>query len=162
MNYSEKKLILIKNGAVKQRQSMKKDIPELLELNIIEEITDLSKIKPGMIVRRISTAKNQQGQFTGFDDKEGLIIVNVIDLSSTDFQANAGIIRPSKDDRLFFYTTSFSKNRKSSEAMEVLTTWPLYRKNPEFHAPMEIFFRSIFSPDHILYLKKNVEKLGAL
>ena len=81
--------------------------------------------------------------------------MNVIDMSSTEFLAEAGIIRPSDDDRLFYYTSSFSKNRKSSDAMEILTTWPLYKKNPELQIPMESFFRSSFSPEHILYLKKN-------
>jgi hypothetical protein len=133
----------------------KKDITELLDSNSIEELKDYSRLSSGAVIRRISSAKDQQGRFNGFDDKGGLILINVIDMSSSDFTAEAGIVRPSKDDTIYCYTSSFSKNKKSSEAMEILSTWPLYKKNPELRIPMETFFRSTFSPEHILYLKKN-------
>lgn len=134
---------------------MNTEIAELLELNIIEEITDYSVLKPGKAIRRINDLKDQQGHFTGFDNTGGLILINVVDLSSSDFLTEAGVIRPSDGDRIFFYTTSFSKNKKSSDAMEILMTWPLYKKNPDLQSPMESFFTLSFSPDHILYLGKN-------
>jgi len=134
---------------------MNTDINELLSFNIIEELTDHNTLSSGKVVRRINSTKDQQGLFTGFDDNQGLILVNVIDLSSSAFLSEAGIVRPAKDDGLFYYTSSFSKNKKSSEAMEILTTWPLYKKNPDLQLPMESFFRTSFSPEHILYLKKT-------
>jgi len=134
---------------------MNTEINELLSFNIIEELTDFSRLATGKVVRRFNTTKDQQGQFAGFDDTNGLILVNVIDISSSGFLTEAGIVRPSKDDTLFCYTSSFSKNKRSSEAMEILTTWPLYKKNPGLQMPMESFFRSSYSPEHILYLKKN-------
>lgn len=133
----------------------KNDIIELLDNNIIEVLNDNNRLSSGKVIRRVSSTKNQQGQFAGFDNDGGLILINVIDMSSSDFTAEAGIIRPAKDDTLYCCTTSFSKNKKSAEAMEVLAAWPLYKKNPELHLPMETFFRSSFSPEYILYLKKN-------
>jgi len=134
---------------------MQTEINELLSFNIIEELTEQNKLTAGKVVRRINDVKDQQGQFTGFDDSEGLILVNVINVSSPDFLSEAGIVRPSEGDSMFYYTSTFSKNKKSSDAMEILSTWPLYIKNPALQLPMESFFRSAFSPDHILYLKKN-------
>jgi len=134
---------------------MKEDLTELLTLNIIKKLSDCNKLLSGQVVRRISSTKDQQGQFTGFDENGGLILANVIDMSSQNFVTGAGIIRPAEDDILYCYTSSFSKNRKSPHAMEILTTWPLYKKNPDLHIPMESFFRSAFSPDHILFLKKK-------
>ncbi len=134
---------------------MKEEISVLLNSNIIEVLTDSSKLISGIVLRRINSTKDQQGQFTGFDNTSGLILANVIDMSSSAFLAEGGIIRPSEEDDVFHYTTTFSKNKKSSEAMEVLTTWPLYKKNTELQSNMEKFFRSVFSPEHILYLKKN-------
>ncbi len=134
---------------------MKEEITELLNYKILEELTDLSSLTPGKIIRRINAAKDQQGQLTGFDNNGGLILSDVIDLTSSDFLAECGIIRPSVEDSLFYYTANFSKSKKSSEAMEILTTWAIYRKNIDLQMIMEKFFRAAFSPEHILYLKKN-------
>jgi len=134
---------------------IQQSINELLESNILEVITDFNNLTSGKVLRRINCSKNQQGQFTGFDDDSGLILINVIDMTSSDFVAEAGIVRPSNEDTLYCYTSSFSRNKKSSDAMEILTTWPLYKKNPELQTAMESFFRSVFTPEHILYMKKN-------
>lgn len=130
-------------------------ISELLDLDIIEELTDRDKLTPGKIVRRISLTKDQQGLFTGFDNNKGFILLNVIDMSSSDFLAEKGVIRPEKNDRIFCYRSSFLKNKKSSGAMEILYTWPLYMKNPEMQKQMDIFFISVFTPEYILYLNKK-------
>lgn len=137
------------------KNNLKEEISELIDLVIIKDLTDIKTLAPGQVVRRINSTKDQQGQFTGFDDNNGLILIDVIDISSSEFLAEKGVIRAEKDDCLFFYTLSFGKNKKSSDAMEILNTWPLYIKNPDLHKPMETFFRSAFSPEYILYLKKK-------
>ncbi len=131
------------------------NIEELIQTEIIKEFSDSSMLKSGYIVRRINSSKDQQGLFTGLDDTGGLVIVNVIDMASNEFIADAGIIRPGKDDRMFHYTSTFAHHKKSAEAMEVLRSWPLYRKNPDLQSPMENFYRSVYSPEHILHLKKE-------
>ena len=136
-------------------EEIKNQITELLSFNIIRELKDHHSLSSGNVVRRINGSKDQQGQFTGFDDTKGIILVNVIDLYSPEFLTEAGIVRPDEGDHIFYYSESFSKNKKSSDAMEVLTTWPIYIKNPELQHPMEAFFRSAFSPEHIMYLKKK-------
>jgi len=134
---------------------MKKEIADLLDSNIIKKIENGSIPPEGSIIRRINSTKDQQGQFTGFDDNGGYILVNVVDMFNTAFTAEAGIIKPAGKDALFCYTSTFSGSRKKTAAMEILRTWPLYVKNPELHFPMEQFFRSSFSPEHILHMKKN-------
>lgn len=138
------------------KNNLKDEISELLNLAVIEELTDKDNLIPGKVVRRINRTKDQQGQFTGFDDEKGLIVTEVIDMSSSEFLAEKGVIRAEKDDDLFYYTSSFGKSKKTSDAMEILSTWPLYKKNPDLQKPMENFFKSAFSPEHILYLKKKI------
>jgi len=134
---------------------MNKELTELLDLNLIRKLIDYNELSNGKVVRRINNNKDQQGQFTGIDDTGGLILVNVIEISSADFLTEAGVVRPSDEDTIYYYTTAFSKNKKSSDAMDVLITWPVYKKNTEHQTAMEHFFRSVFSPEHILYLKRN-------
>jgi len=136
-------------------RTMNLHIDDLLESNIIEAVKNPEMLSTGTVIRRISRDKDQQGRFTRFDENGGLVVVNVVDMSSSSFLTEAGIIRPSRKDKLFCYTTSFGKSMKSSEAMEILTSWPLYRKNTGLRISMEYFFVSSFTPEHILYLKKN-------
>lgn len=134
---------------------MNEEISILLNLNIIRKKFNNNELTKGMVVRRVNHTKDQQGRFSGFDDDNGLIFVNVVDILNSCFLAEAGIIKPSESDSLYYYTSSFSKNKKSSAALEILTAWPLYKKNPEIQIPMKEFFTSSFSPEHILYMEKN-------
>ncbi len=131
------------------------EISELLELGIIKELIGSETPARGQIVRRINRSKDQQGLFTGQDDSGGLILSDVFDISTMEFLAEQGVIRSEKGDRLFCYTSTFVKNKKSQDAYEILNTWPVYKKNPDLHKEMDSFFRSVFSPEHVLYLKKN-------
>ncbi len=90
-----------------------------------------------------------------YDEDGGLILINVIDLTGPGFAAEAGIMRPAEGDRIFIYNSNFSKNKKSRKAAELLLSWPLYVKNEELRQPMEEFFKSAFSPDHVLELYKT-------
>jgi hypothetical protein len=134
---------------------MKEEITKLLDSGIIKHIENGMEPAEGSIIRRVNETKDQQGQFTGFDGGGGFIIINVVDMINSAFLAEAGIIKATKEDTLFCYTTTFTKSAKKSAAREVLTTWPLYVKNPDLRFPMEQFFTSSFSPEHILYMKKN-------
>jgi hypothetical protein len=137
------------------------DVEKLLRLEILDEISDHENLSPGKVLRRICGGKDQQGLYTGMDDSSGLIVVNVVDMAAPSFLAEAGVIRPSEKDRLFRYTTTFRESGKAREAMEILRSWPLYIKNPAIQAPMEYFFSSSFTPEHILHLR-NEEMLDAV
>lgn len=134
---------------------MNNKISELLSLGLIRKIGKDAEPAPGCIIRRINSTKDQQGGFTGVDDNGGLILVNVIDNLNTCFLAEAGVIKPSGDDTLFCYTSTFPGNRKRPAAMELLRTWPLYIRNPGLHPAMEEFFTRSFCPEHILFMQKN-------
>lgn len=133
---------------------MNEEINWLLEKKLIKPAGSDEKIPSGSIVRRISSEKEQQGAFTGMDDSGGYILVNVIDIADSSYLADAGIIRPTCDDSLYCFTTGFGSSSSSSAAMEILESWSLYLKNPEFQRPMVEFMKTSFTPEYILYLKK--------
>ncbi len=134
---------------------MNEEIEYLLEKKLIKQIKPGEELTSRSILRRLSKGKEQQGGFTGFDDSGGYILVNVIDIAESSYLADAGIIRPTKDDSLFVFTTGFNTTANSAAAMDILASWSLYQKNPELQRPMTEFMKTSFTPEHILYLKKT-------
>lgn len=134
---------------------MNEEIDYLLEKKLIKQIESGEEIPARSILRRITKGKEQQGGFTGLDDSGGYILINVIDIAESSYLADAGIIRPTKDDSLFVFTTGFNATANSAAAMDILTSWSLYQKNPELQRPMAEFMKTSFTPEHILYLKKT-------
>ena len=121
----------------------------------IKPVLNTSEIKPGTIIRRVGSGKDQQGRFTGYDDSMGLIVVNVVDLSIPSYTAPAGIIRPAPDDMLYIYDDTFRNSKNSSKAFEILTEWPLYRKHIKLRLQIEEFVKTTYSPSQILDYKRN-------
>ena len=121
----------------------------------ITEVSNTAEIKPGSILRRVGKGKDQQGRFTGYDDKMGLIVVSVVDLSEPSYAAPAGIIRPVPEDKLYLYTDTFQNSKNSSEAFDILTKWPLYRKHTELQPQIEDFIKTTYSPSQILDFKEK-------
>ena len=90
-----------------------------MENKLLKQLTIKEEFQPGTIIRRINIDKDQQGCFIGYDG-ENLILINVINLLESKFEANEGILRPLKDDKLFYYTSSFEKNQVSTAAINVI------------------------------------------
>jgi hypothetical protein len=123
--------------------------------NYFSPVSNTAEIKPGTIIRRAGSGKDQQGRFTGYDDNMGLIVVSVVDLSIPSYAAPAGIIRPAPEDKLFIFNDTFRNSKDSSKAFEILTAWPLYRKHIELQPQIEDFIKTTYSPSQILDFKKN-------
>jgi hypothetical protein len=111
---------------------------------------DPDTIQPGQIIRRINSGKDHQGRFTGKDDNNGFILVNVIDLSAPSYAAPAGIIRHSPGDIFYFSTETFQNSLKTGEAMDIITRWPLYSRHPELQSQIIDFARTSYSPAQIV------------
>jgi len=135
--------------------NMHDEINWLLENKLVEITSHGESIPQKSILRRINKEKIQQGVFTGMDDNGGYILVNVIDIADSSYLADAGIIRPAKGDSFYRFTTGFNSSPGSSAAMDILESWSLYVKHPEFRKPMTEFMKTSFTPEHILYLKKS-------
>ena len=129
---------------------------QLLENNeIIIPITEGEVLEKGTVVRRVSKEKDQQGGFTSYDDKKGLILLNVIDLKNHSFAAETGIIHPTDEDSLYKYTTRFGDSPFSMEALDVIKNWPRYKKNPILQNAMINFVTHSYVPEQIIYLHKK-------
>ncbi len=126
----------------------------LLEHNILipAKVTDFEK---GMIIRRVGNGKDQQGVFVCTDDADGIILVNVIDMVSIAFEAEAGILRPQENDLLYVFKKSFGANNASETARDILFQWPLYKQNEELKKPMRHFMEHAFAPEQIVDFEKS-------
>lgn len=127
----------------------------LLEHGILVPVSSDTELTKGTIVRRVSKTKDQQGIFLGPDDSGGIILVNVINMLDISFETEAGILRPSKEDAIYRYTTSFCKDRNSAQAREVLKSWSLYLKNPEQQKAMMTFMENAYAPEQVIDLAKT-------
>lgn len=128
---------------------------KILEIDLLVPVEKGELPPQGSVVRRVSAKKDQQGLFTNTDEKDGLILVSVINPSEGEYLAEAGILRREKGDSLYYYKTTFQDSPHSASAIECLHEWPLYKKNQDMRAPMEHFVKTAYSPEQILLFKKN-------
>jgi len=127
-------------------------------LNKREIISPLKKsdtLESGSVIRRTGENKDQQGCFMEYDDKGGMIVVNVIDCSDCCYITPAGIIRLKKGDSLYRYSSGFDNRGNSKKALDIVRSWSLYKKNKNFRDSMVDFVKTVYTPEQILYLKKN-------
>jgi hypothetical protein len=127
----------------------------LLEHNILEEITSTAELKKGDIIRRVGNGKDQQGVFSCFDDEDGLIVVNVVDMANICFAVEAGILRPLENDKLYHFKKIFGNNPVSEKARAILKKSLLYKKHPEMQQPMCHFMEHAYGPDQIIDFERT-------
>jgi len=130
-------------------------IENLLSEDILYPVQDPGALERGSVIRRVSGAKDQQGCFMNRDDGGDLIVVNVVDCAGCSFLATAGIMRLRSDEQLYCYRGTFGKDRDSRRAMEIISNWPLYRKNADIQNAIDYFVRTAYAPAHILHLEKT-------
>jgi len=109
----------------------------------------------GSILRRIGNGKDQHGMFTRMEADGGYVLVSIVDPSAGEYLAEAGILKPQKDDQLFIYRSSFADSSLSSDALEIINEWTLYKKNPELQRAIEFFVKCAWTPEQILMFKKS-------
>ncbi len=122
--------------------------------SIQKPANDISKLKPGTIVRRKNKKKDQQGCLVRFED-DCPVLINVIDLKNGKLFANEGVLKPEEKDELFFYDSSFKKNSVSKAAIEIIKEWPVYKKNETLQSIIIQFVCITFVPEQILEWKKK-------
>jgi hypothetical protein len=127
----------------------------LIDHHLIVPVEDTAVLIKGNIIRRTGNSKDQQGIFICRDDKDGLVIVNVINMKEIAFETEAGILRPSKDDKLYVFTRSFASDKTSRSARKILEQWPLYVKHPALQVQMMSFMEHAFAPEQIIDFEKT-------
>jgi hypothetical protein len=113
------------------------------------------RLDKGTIVRRVSRDKDQQGCFAYYDDKGGMILVNVIDMKEKIFIAEAGVLNIKRGEQIYRYSTRFGDSPLSSEALDLIQNWVLYRKNTEFQDAIKNFVITSFTPEQIIEFREN-------
>lgn len=109
----------------------------------------------GTLVRRVNESKDQQGGFIKTDEEGNLILINVINLLKGELLANEGILRPEPGDQIYFSTSSFKKNPRAEEALQIVKEWPLYKENPSMQSSILQFVIIAFVPEQILRWKRE-------
>ncbi len=125
----------------------------------LKEVSDLSTIEKGSVVRRQGNGKNQQGHYVRpADEGEGLIVAEVLDLSTGEYIAEAGILRPTDGDTFYVHQSRFGQDaEKTQSALEVVKSWSLFEKSPALHQDILAFVQAAFSPEQVLAWKRNDE-----
>ncbi|MCB1324052.1 MAG: hypothetical protein H7A21_01035 [Spirochaetales bacterium] len=122
----------------------------------LEEVSDIQAFRAGDIVRRIGKQKDQQGGYRSLtEDGSGLIVVEVLDLAQEAFVAEAGIIRPEADQRIYRHKSRFDEDQRAQDAMEILLSWTLFREHAALQGAMVQFVQTAYSPAQILKWKKD-------
>ena len=120
------------------------------------KVENIAELKQGMVVRRVGPEKVQQGGFVKLtDDREGMILLNVIDLKAGEFAAEAGVIKPEPGDEIFYHPDRAVNPALADKARQVLSKWALFNKYPQLQAQLIEFMEIAYSADHVMYLKRN-------
>ncbi len=127
-------------------------LSKFLENNILIHLPEGAGIQPGTVVIRKGSAKEQQGCFSHYDEKN-LVLINVLDLKEKSYIAREGVLKPEDDDRIFAYTTSFRKNPNSGKALDIVRDWSLFKQNEFIQEDILRFVKTTYVPEQILELE---------
>ena len=122
----------------------------------LQEISDFKSLEAGTVVRRVLGDKDQQGAFIKLtDEQDGLILAEVLDLKAGEYLAEAGIVRPAPDQKLYAHKSRFDGSPTANEALEIVKSWVLFRDTPALQQDILNFVQMAFSPDQLLAWKKE-------
>lgn len=125
--------------------------------DLLKPLTKRTRPAPGTIIRRIGGGKDQQGSFLEFDDDGNFILLNIIDMTRGSLAALEGVLKPQKDDRLYYYETGFTTGPAADRALTLVREWPLYKKSPLLRQQIENFVTITFVPEQIIeWAKKDM------
>lgn len=123
--------------------------------NCLKPLEDNNNLQPGTIIRRISASKDQQGSFLKFDKDYNIILVNIIDMITGYLLANEGVLKKQKDDKLYYYPSTFRDSPSYAKAMKIITSWPLYINNPVLQDKIVKFISISYAPEQIVEMERN-------
>ncbi|MFC1670861.1 hypothetical protein ACFL20_10755 [Spirochaetota bacterium] len=122
---------------------------------LLKSVDNYLNIDAGTVIVRKSKDKEQQGCFLNYDEDDDMIIINVIDIKENTLLAREGVLRPTKDDKIYCFDTSFKNSPKSEEALEIIKKWPPYKKNEKLQTGIINFVKRTYVPEQIIELKKR-------
>lgn len=124
-------------------------------MDYVEEISSSQNLAPGDIIRREKTDRRQQGVFVKYGDDGALVVCDVVDLTGCSFLAEAGVMRPNPEDRMYRLTDRFGSSQKTEAARQIVQSWTLYREHPELQKQIVSFVESVYSPAQISDLNRD-------
>lgn len=126
-----------------------------METTAYIKIQNPSELTLGTIVRRVGSGKDQQGVFVKMDTDGSLVVADVVDLSSGNYVAEGGKLRPGESDELFRAADNFKDSAKADSARKVIQGWSLIKEHPELEAEIMQFIENAYFPSQILEYKRN-------
>jgi hypothetical protein len=117
---------------------------------LLKPIISSKSLKPGTIIRRIGSGKDQQGSFIQYDEHDDLNLVNIIDMKTGTLVANEGVLKPHEGDKLFYYASSFNDSPVSQKALKIVKNWPLYKQHEELQDKIINFIKITYIPEQII------------
>ncbi len=127
-----------------------------MEEDFLRPIEVVTALVAGQVLRRISPDRVIQGGVRGLTEAgDGAIVAEVVNLHTPSFVAEAGIVRPGSEDRLFVLEDSFSGRTEDAPALQIVREWVLFREHRSLQSAILDFVRTSYSPRHLLHLKRN-------
>lgn len=120
-----------------------------------KQLTPSKKLKPGVILRRIGNGKDQQGSFLEYDGEGNYILINIIDMKNGSLAALEGVLKPRKDDTLYYCTSSFHHSALSEKALKIVREWPLFNNHPALQQQIINFVTIAYVPEQIIEMSRK-------
>lgn len=121
---------------------------------LLKPLNVKDNLEPGTIIRRIGSGKDQQGSFLEFDQDYNMILANIIDMQSGHLVASEAVLKPQQNDKLYYYSSSFSKSPASEKARKIIADWPLFKKHVELQDKIMNFISLTYAPEQIIEMSK--------
>jgi hypothetical protein len=112
-------------------------------------------LQPGTIVRRVGGGKDQQGALLEYDGDNNMVLVNILDWTTGTLLAIKGVLKPMKDDRLYYCDTPFDGSPDAKKALKIVSEWSLYKKHASLQKQIINFISIAFIPEQIIELEKK-------
>jgi hypothetical protein len=123
--------------------------------DLLKPLNKKKKLEPGTIIRRIGNGKDQQGCFLEYDEDNNLILANILDMTMGSLIALTGVLKPQDGDKLFYYSSSFSNNPASKNALKIIKDSPIFKKYAELQDQIINFITVSYVPEQIIDMSQK-------
>ncbi len=127
----------------------------------ISKVEDIYDLPENSFILRITDESCQICVYNGIDEKDWVLVSNVVDLKNNLFVAAEGIIKPERCGTLYYIDSFYCEDIYSEQALDIVKNWVLFQKNPKLQHNIIEFIQATFAPLYILYLK-HTEQLHCI
>lgn len=126
-------------------------LKELMKEDFLIRIGSSDKLEKGTHVIHQRGDVVQLGRFDSYTC-DGMVLEDVINLTTADYLAERGLIRTESEDRAWRVDSQWDGSSESNEALSVIRNWSLFAKYPALQKSLLRFVSAAFPPAIINFL----------